>query len=199
LTNEQIEQDKQLKLEVLFQQHYSELRDLASEDAKLLVQDIDNLVEALGSRLAEYNGDLEDEPFLTWAGSVIRPAVSRISKLYEILEKHGGAIRGGIWSALPKSNRFDDNSALVQEAAQEVAMLVLTNLDDLLEPSPAKLSSRLFALAKRHTLDYYTKKTRRRHQAVQRRLSQGGSLGVPEVLSDQELAAMAAEQQECIA
>jgi hypothetical protein len=196
LTHEQNQQDRQLQLERLFHRNYSDLIDLASEDRRLLVADADNIVQALAARLAEYDGDPEDEPFLTWAGSVIRPTVSRISKFYQLLEEHSGAIRGGIWAALPRSNRFDDNSALAQEAAQEVAMLVLTNLDDLLEPGPAKLSVRLFALARRHTLDYYTKKARRRLNAVQRRLSQGSSFNLPEVLSAQELASMRAEEHQ---
>jgi hypothetical protein len=193
LTNEV---DRQSRLEALFQKHYNELQNMAFEDPRLLVYDADNILQALGARLVEYDGDTKDEPFLTWAGSVIRPAVSRISRFYQLLEEHGGAIRGGIWAALPKSNRFDDNSALVQEAAQEVAMLVLTNLDDLLEPGPAKLSVRLFALARRHTLDYYTKKARRRLNAVQRRLSQGSRFNLPEVLSVQELASMRAEEHQ---
>src|SRR4051794_19532952 len=101
----QNEQDRQSKLEALFQKHYSELQNMSFEDPRLLVYDADNIVQALGAKLAEYDGDPEDEPFLTWAGSVIRPAVSRISKFYQLLEEYGGAIRGGIWSALPKSKK----------------------------------------------------------------------------------------------
>jgi hypothetical protein len=191
------QQKPQTKIEKLFQQHYSDLRDLAAEDpsSKLLVDDIDNIVQALASRLDEYQGNPESAPFLEWAASVIRPAVTRISTFYKVLEKHSGAIRGGIWAALPKSNRFDDNSALVQEASQEVAMLVLANLDQLLEPGLAKLSTRLFSLARRHTLDYYTKKARRRLRAVQRRLSLG-DFKLPEVISAQELASMRLDEAE---
>jgi len=65
----------------------------------------------------------------------------------------------------------------------------------LLEPGTAKLPVRLFALARRHTLDYYTKKARRRLNAVERRLSHG-SFNLPEVLSEMELASMRAEEQQ---
>jgi hypothetical protein len=195
MTQELNEQERQTTIETFFQRHYADIRDLASEDPRLLAPDVDNLIQGLAARLAQYDGDLDDEPFLAWAASVIRPAVKRISQFYEVLEKHSGAIRGGIWAALPKSNRFDDNSALVQEASQEIAMLVLTNLDALLEPGPAKLSTRLFSLARRHVLDYYTKKARRRLKAVQRRLSIG-DFKLPEVISAQELASMRLDEAE---
>jgi hypothetical protein len=195
LTHEVTEQERQTTTEALFQRHYTDLRDLAAEDPRVLANDSEHIVQAFACRLNEYTGALEDEPFLAWAASVIRPAVKRISQFYEVLEQHSGAIRGGIWAALPKSNRFDDNSALVQEASQEVAMLVLTNLDALLQPGPAKLSTRLFSLARRHTLDYYTKKARRRLKAVQRRLSVG-DFKLPEVISAKELASMRLDEAE---
>jgi hypothetical protein len=68
-------------------------------------------------------------------------------------------------------------------------MLVMQHLDSLTEPSKAKLSVRLYGLARRHTLDYHVKKSRRRLKAVQRRLARGG-FNLPEVLTDMELASM---------
>jgi hypothetical protein len=195
MTHEQTEQDRQLQLEQLFHRNYSYLRELASEDRRLLADDADNIVQALGARLSEYDGDPEDEPFLTWAGSVVRPAVSRISKFYQLLRKHGGAIRGGIRAALPPWNYFDDSSALIEEIFQEIAMLVMADLDSFLQAGTATLETRLYALGRWHTMGYHTLKFRRRQDALERHIMGGGVIGrSAEVFSGTELASIKTDE-----
>ena len=195
MTNEQTDlQLRQIEVERLFQRNADELRDLALENPAIMVADADNIIEGVASYLGEYQGQINDDEFKVWAADIIRPAAQRIARLYQLLEEHGGAIRGGIRSALPIRNQMDDNNALTEEIFQEVAILILRYLDRLTKPGPAKLSSRLYGLARRHALDYHVKKARRRHMAVQRRISQSGSFHIPEVMSSQELAAMTAEE-----
>jgi DNA-directed RNA polymerase specialized sigma24 family protein len=158
----------------------------------------DEAVQGVARHLDEYTGPIESSSFLDWAKPLAKGAAIRLSKFYQIIDEHKGAIRGGIRSALPSRNFFDDNFALVEEIFQEVAMLVMKYLDSLTEPSTAKLSVRLYGLARRHCLDYYVKKSRRRLKAVQRRLAQGG-FDLPEVLSDLELASIRADEHEEIA
>lgn len=157
----------------------------------------DEAVQGVARHLNEYTGPIESSSFIDWAKPLAKAAAIRLSQFYSVIDKHKRDIRAGIRSVLPR-NYFDDNNALVEEISQEVYLLVMQHLDSLTEPSSAKLSVRLYGLSRRHALDYHVKKARRRHKAVQRRLSQGGSIDCPEVLSDQELASMAAEQQQTI-
>jgi hypothetical protein len=213
LTNEPLEH-RRAAVERLFLDpaNYYEIYESISEDQSLrtlFVMEVgdrtwtinvaDQAVKGIAAHLEDYTGPIDSSSFLDWAKPLAKGAALRLSRFYQIIDEHKGAIRGGIWSALPPRNYFDDNNALVEEISQEVYLLVMKYLDSLTKCGTAKLSVRLFALAKKHALNYHVKKARRRLKAVQRRLSQGGSIGVPEVLSDQELAAMAAEQQECIA
>ena len=149
----------------------------------------DEAVQGVARHLHEYTGPIDNSSFLSWAKPIAKAAAIRLSKFYQIIDEHKGAIRAGIRSVLPSRNYFDDNNALVEEISQEIYLLVMQHLDSLTEPSKAKLSVRLYGLARRHTLDYHVKKARRRLKAVQRRLTRGG-LNLPEVLSDLELASM---------
>lgn len=156
MTSEPTEQDRQLQLEQLFHHSYSVLLDLASEDRRLLVNDADNIVQALAARLAEYEGDLEDEAFLTWAGSVIRPAVTRISKFYQWMQEYRDSVRSGIWSILGKSLDLDrTNPSIISERIEfDTWFWVLQHMDDLMTPGSAKLSTRLYAQGKLHALTW---------------------------------------------
>lgn len=192
-------QSRQVELERLYLRNREHIRNTALENPNLLAPDADNIADNVVQHLLAYDGQLTDADFLEWSCEIAKSAADRICRLQEILEEHGGAIRGAIRSALysvSPRDRFDDNDALTEEIFQEVSLLVLKYLDSLTQPGSADLSTRLFGLAKRHTELYHLKKAQRRHRAVRRWLERGRLLNVPEVVSKEELAALRAEQRQ---
>jgi hypothetical protein len=168
-----IDADRQAQIEQLFLHNYNYIIDAVLSDPKLLFGDADNIAQGVARHLSQYSAPLDDESFRTWALEVTKLAADRISKLYKIRDENFWAIRAGVRHVLGYSNALDDYSALTEDICQEILLLVFERLDSLLEPGPAKLSTRLFELSKRHTLDYHVKKVRRRQAAVRARLDKG--------------------------
>ena len=86
----------------------------------------------------------------------------------------------------------------MRELANEVWLYVFLNLDKFDDPGSAKLSTRLFGLARQHTRNWRTKQ-QNRLAAVSRRMAAGRGFVDIEVLSDAELAEMRSVEKEQIA
>lgn len=188
------------EVDALYTRNYGALLDTALSDTRILVADGERIAESIKSHLQHYDGPLDDVLFQAWAGGLVKTAAERVALFYQMLEENDWAIRAGIRSALGvgtrRPNQFDDNKAVAEELFIEVAYLIFERVDDFLKPGTAKLSTCLFALARRHTLDYYVKKQARRHAAVARRVAAGGGFHLPEVVSPEEVAAAEAELQD---
>lgn len=189
-------------VEQLYRTNYEPLRDLVLSSGRLLAPDADNLLEALAKRLYEYDGPPDAESFLTWAISIVTPAAQRLSRFYEIIRDNDWAIQAGVRSALGigknAPNHFEDDAATAEELANEVRWLAFQYLDQFIEAGPAKISTRLFALARVHA-GFHTKKIRLRYHAVCRRLASGqGFVGFTdaEVLTDAQLESLKIEEAE---
>lgn len=183
----------------LYSRNYQKLVDTALSDKRILVADGKRIAESIKSHLKDYEGPLDDQDFQAWAIEIINAAAEQVAQFYELLKEDGWAIRAGIRSALGcgtrRRNQFDDTTAVAEELFIEVAYLVFERLADFLKPGTAKRSTCLFALARRHTLDYYVKKQARRHAAVARRLAAGGRFHLPEIVTNEEIEAAEAELQ----
>jgi hypothetical protein len=116
LTHEETEQERQTTIETLFQRHYTDLRDLAAEDHRLLAPDADNILQGLAARLSQYDGQLDDESFLLWAADIIGGAVERIGFFYGLQRECRKTVRAGIWSVLAKNLDLKDHSSTAASA-----------------------------------------------------------------------------------
>ncbi len=157
MTHEVTEQERQTTIETLFQRHYTDLRDLAAEDPRLLAPDADNILQGLAARLAQYDGQLDDESFLLWAADIIGGAVERIGFFYSLQRECRESIRVGIWMILSKNIDLIDNtnsSFVIRQIEQNTLQWAWDHLDDLMETGSAKLSTRLAAQAKFQTLTW---------------------------------------------
>jgi hypothetical protein len=155
----------------------------------------DEAVQGVARHLDEYTGSIDNSVFLSWAKTIAHAAAIRLSQFYSLIEKHKADIRAGIRAALPPWNFFDDSGALIEEIFQEVAMLVMADLDSFLRPGTATLETRLYALARWHTMGYYTLKFRRRQDALERHIMGGGVIGrSEEVFSGTELASIKTDE-----
>lgn len=193
--------DRKGAVEALYVKHFGEMRDRALNHKHLLFSDAERIAEGVARRLHRYKGPLEDVPFQEWTNRIIDRASKRLSKFYQLLDENAWAIRAGIRSALKcgtrSPNLYDDDGAVAEDLYSEVCFLFFLRLAGFLKPSKAKLSTCLYALARRHTLDYYVKKQTIRHTAVRRRIESGrGFVDLPETLTDAEVEALRAQQKE---
>lgn len=194
------QRERRKQLEQLFTRNREQIREAALTDNRVTAIDADKIVDDLARHLSNYTGQLEDEAFTKWASELVTSAAQFIAneQFVKILQENSSAIRGGIRDMLYSVNRCDrwDNiDLLTEDIFQEVALYIWLNVDKFTKPTKAKLSTRLYGLARTHTLNYHVKKARRRRKAVERRVFDRRYFGC-EYLSDLELASMAADEAE---
>lgn len=181
---------------VIFERNYGVLLDTCLESPQLFIADAERLIFGLASHLHQFTGDTDHE-FIQWAGTILYPAIDRLRRFYDLKEKYYNVVRSAIWRTLGHSaepNKLDDYPELVRELANEVWLFIFLNLDKLTNSGSAKLSTRLFGLARRHTRNWKSKQ-QGRMAAVRKRLAAGRGLGV-ETLTDAEIAELMGIQRE---
>jgi hypothetical protein len=119
----------------------------------------------------------------------------KISDYSRVVSENERIIYSAIIQTLDKS-QYVDYSVTPDDIFSEVAFLIYQRLDSLLRVGSAKLSTRLFALARRHVYFYYIKPHIIRVNAVTRRLDKGQDFDGVECLSDVELASIRAAETE---
>jgi len=188
--------DERIQQQQFYQNNYGKILDSCLESRQLLLPDAERIVESLANHLSEFMGTT-DEEFLAWANDVLKPAQQRLSRFYVLQSEYKKLIFHAIWRGLghaAEPSKFDDYAQTVQELANEVWLYIFLHMDDLTDNGPAKISTRLFGLATRHTLNW-RKKHQGRWAAVNRRLSQGRRFGV-ETLSGAEIAELKTIERE---
>lgn len=148
MANEQ-DRARQQEIEKLFHRNFYELRDLAFEDPRLLVGDVDNVVEDVARHLDDYNGLLTDAAFLPWASGIVKSEATRISKFYELRSQYERYVLGAVWGVMRKAGDLSDDDPVrtARTLADETWQWAFENLDSLLTPGKARISTRLHAKA----------------------------------------------------
>lgn len=136
----------------------------------LLVPDRDRILERVEASLDSYGGELTAAEFNEWACNFVRGETKNHRFLNEVLAEHTRIIFAGIRSALGGSS--EDLSVEQCDLFNEVVMLAFKMAPALSKPGPAKLSSRLYALARLHVLSYHTTKRNNRLRLVTERASE---------------------------
>lgn len=188
--------DAKTDRQIVYERNHGKLLDLCLESDKLLTPDAERIVASLAAHLTHCSGETDDE-FIRWASATLKPSVDRLVAFYAILNEHKAVIHAAIWDTLQhhiEPNRFDDDTALEQELFQDICIEIMEKLDGLMQPGRAKLSTRIYALAKWQVREYL-KAQRIRHAAVSRRLAQGRGF-VAETLSDAEVSEQRAIERE---
>jgi hypothetical protein len=148
----------------------------------------------LASKLPSYRGPLTADAFERWATKIVTKEAARYSIATEIITKNGFYIRTAIRRAFAPShlNRAEDWAVEEDDVFWEVVQLIFQNAHSLHNPGKAKLTTRLWALAKRHVGLYHTSKSNRRHRLNRLRVEQGLPYGLPlrEVVPEAERAAL---------
>jgi DNA-directed RNA polymerase specialized sigma24 family protein len=106
----------------------------------------------------------------------------------QILAKYERLIYDAIHEALRNSSARDCSTD-AEDIYQEVAMLIFARAHLLTKAGTAKLSTRLYSLAKKHVFFAHTSYWNRRHR-INRQIVERGTWYPVERLSDEEIAAM---------
>jgi hypothetical protein len=184
--------------QALYQRNFGRLL-ACVESQQLFFEDAERLVVGLATQLDAFPGDTDQE-FIEWVSAILKPAIQRLRRFYELREKYSTVVHSAIWRTLghtTEPNKLDDYPELVRELANEIWLYIFLNLGKLTDPGTAKLSTRLFGLARQHTRNW-KKKQQGRLAAVSRRVATGKGLGV-ETLSELEIAEMKATERQVAA
>jgi hypothetical protein len=188
---DRLEHDCSDRLEALYNHRFETLCAKVFEyEPSLLSGDDKRVLARLYTELPEYDGGLNDRSYLQWAEEFIKAEARKFAFVATVAKDHGAVIHGGIWSALRSSPFVMECSIGADDLYSEVLSLILKYADNLAEKGSARLSSRLYALARKHAL-FSVRKRNRRFAKI---LSQPDAVRafIKETLTDEELAAIKA-------
>jgi hypothetical protein len=143
--------------------------------------------------LPTYKGPTDDDgvSFEKWAKQAVVREAARYVFLALAMGKYRLMLLKVIHDAMWTS--AEDRARESSDLFSEVLTLIFAMAPKFLKnksPKEASLSTRLCGLAKKHVFLYYNSKNKKRLEAVKRRIEKGQDLGVPEILSDAEIASM---------
>jgi hypothetical protein len=146
------------------------------------------IIGTLYGNIERYGGPTESTAFMRWASRFVTKEAQRHRITAEILAEHQTLIYAAIHEAL-NSSQARDYSISPEDVYWEVVMLILARAHSLARRGTAKLSTRLYALVKKHVWLMHTSYWNRRHR-INRELAERGEWYPVERLSDAEIAAM---------
>jgi hypothetical protein len=135
------------------------------------------------------------EAFEKRATKLVVKEAHRTAAFYNLIAEHGSLIKSAIRRTLFQSG-YIEHSIEIEDVFQEVSLLLYQYTDALLKPGTAKLSTRIYELARLHVLGYHVEKGRNRLRIVEARMYERGGFCGPETLSRMELASMRAEMDD---
>jgi hypothetical protein len=183
----------------IYTRNFGRLLESCVESQQLFIEDAERLVTGLASHLEAFPGDTDQE-FVEWASTILTPAIQRLRLFYDLNKQYSKIVYSSIWRALGNTlepSKFDDYPETVRELSNEIWLYIFQNLDKFTNRGSAKLSTRLFAFAGRHTRDW-CKAQQIRFACINRRLAAGKGW-VAETLSDVEIAEMRAIERQTLA
>lgn len=139
---------QQHDIERLFHNNYIHLLSACLESSQLMIQDAERLLESLFSQISNFGGHTDDD-FIRWAEPPLRDAAKRMSQWYVLRLKYAKVVLKAVWGVLKKAQDLsdDDPARTARALADEVWLWAFENLDDLLTPGAAAISTRLHAKA----------------------------------------------------
>lgn len=142
-----------------------------------------SILALLEQALSQYTGRLTDTAFLRWATKRAKDEARRFLFVSEALEQNDKLIMAAIRDGLRGTGQ--DLAIEPEDIYLDFARYFFQTASSFYPRSTdtAKLSSRLYAAAKRHTLLYYTTKRQNRHRIM----TEWPPLGVAYVTSPEEV------------
>jgi hypothetical protein len=177
----------------LYINNLSNLRDAGySTYPTMLYFDAERTLEKLSLRLHRFICD-SDSDFLRLAECYSRNVAAHLKRFYTMISEHSRLI----YSAIERSlyGEPEDRAIEVEDIHREVSLLMFPIVNSLLGQGTAKLSTRIFALTRKHAYFYHVAPRRTRKAVVEQRIHAVGDLGV-ETLTEMELADIRASELE---
>jgi hypothetical protein len=162
------------------------LRDLAYDAGRhnLFFTAPDAIIAKLFSSLSRYGGAAVESDFMHWAGRFVSREAARYEITGRILTEYEDVLHKAIHECLWTS--AVDCAVQHEDIYWEIVFLIFQRAHSLDRPGRAKVSTRLYALAKKHIEFYHNNKNAKRRKSVQFRRNEIAC----ERFSDEELAAM---------
>jgi hypothetical protein len=134
-----------------------------SRDSRLTAADGYEIVGGLARHLASYDGPLEDEPFQSWAAETVTLPIA----FAVFRREHSKAVLKGVWSVLRNCADLGfEPSTDIPSLENQTWFKVWENLEDWLIPGKAKVSTRLYAMARDQARGWRTNRLRERKKWV---------------------------------
>jgi len=154
--------------EQLYNANHNEMEELCHESRLLFQGDVDNLLEGIAGKLNQFTGTTNQD-FMAWASTILQPAVGRLKELYTFRRLYEKSVLAGVWSILRGCLDLadhDDPRHTAQQLANEVWPWIFQNMDALLVPGTAKLSTRLQERARYMAWAWKTSRLRAKRRFV---------------------------------
>ena len=98
--------------QILYEKNFGRLLDSCLESPQLFIADAERLVSSLAPRLNDFSGDT-DQDFVEWATTILRSAVDRLCRFYDLKQRYSKVVHSAIWRTLghtTEPNKLDDYS-----------------------------------------------------------------------------------------
>jgi hypothetical protein len=138
--------DRTNEINQLYFHNLSDLQTAVLTGTDLLPNDGEYIIELLATFLPQYDGPLEDEPFVAWALGVIRPEADKRKWFYQLKRDHSGIVLEGVWKVLCNAKdlcEYDAPSKTALCIAADAWVWVSNHLDELAIEGTAEISTRL--------------------------------------------------------
>jgi hypothetical protein len=169
-TTTSVNADRQEQLQQQFARNAEHVRQEAYQP-ELLVADVDRLIHsAAHHHTHNFTGSPSDDAaFRAWISVYLRPKVERLRVFYEMRAAHRKVVHKGLWAIIEKCADLGGDVDTVHELEQDAWSRVWAEIDAWNSPGyglngrkPAKITSRLYALARFFALGWRTTRLRER-------------------------------------
>jgi len=154
--------DRQKITENLFFGSYRTLNDFILSDPRMTQEDASLILSSISQQLNQYDPSTHELGFNSWCESIIQRQV----EFYTLRRQYRNSVRKGLWAILRGCSDLGFDYSVFAELENKAWTKVFLRLDELLEPGSAKLSTRLYSLARFTAREWRTERIRNRAKFI---------------------------------
>lgn len=155
-------EDRKRITEAIFIANYSYLADVILGDSRVTQEDASHILASISQQLSNYDPSTHELGFRDWCESIIQKQV----EFYALRRQYRNSVRKGLWAILRDCADLGFYNAIFAELENKAWTKVFLRLDELLKPGSAKLSTRLYSLARFTAREWRTERIRNRARFV---------------------------------
>lgn len=145
----------------LYTVHIGHISNAVLSECRLNREDVGHILDDVARRLSEYKGEAMFQGFEAWCDGIIGP----LKEFYAMRRENLPFARAGLWSVLNGCADLGFTMADFQVLENDVWLKVFQKQAELLTPGTAKISTRIFGMARFVARGWRTDRLRKRHNA----------------------------------